>query len=241
MFSNTRSLKLQVEEPFTNRSRLSIIYQILWICQDTSVSQTQLMYKAKRAGKDCYLFGLLAEPFATDENQGDDALDSLRSDRTSRKTGDGEGSTATYDELAFIANKLNESEVDTFTGIRKQGRKKLTIPCVVHYFTGDGADMRAEQAATRNISTGGIALLLSRPLSRGEAVEVVLDKGAAKLFLAGLVSFCRHIVGGIHEIGVQFVTHSVTPIIFADASDALQNLDWVAQAMRSKQTCSTGP
>jgi predicted transcriptional regulator len=46
MFSNTRSLKLQVEEPFTNRSRLSIIYHILWICQDTQVSQTQLMYKA---------------------------------------------------------------------------------------------------------------------------------------------------------------------------------------------------
>jgi predicted transcriptional regulator len=46
MFSNTRSLNLHVEEPFTNRSRLSIIYHILWICQDAQVSQTQLMYKA---------------------------------------------------------------------------------------------------------------------------------------------------------------------------------------------------
>lgn len=46
MFGNTRSLKLQVEEPFSNRSRLSIIYHILWICHDTQVSQTQLMYKA---------------------------------------------------------------------------------------------------------------------------------------------------------------------------------------------------
>jgi predicted transcriptional regulator len=46
MFSNTRALKLQVEEPFSNRSRLSIIYHILWICQDAQVSQTQLMYKA---------------------------------------------------------------------------------------------------------------------------------------------------------------------------------------------------
>ena len=46
MFGNTRSLKLQVEEPFTNRSRLSIIYQILWISQETQVSQTKLMYKA---------------------------------------------------------------------------------------------------------------------------------------------------------------------------------------------------
>jgi predicted transcriptional regulator len=46
MFSNTRSLKLKVEEPFSNRSRLSIIYHILWICHDAKVSQTQLMYKA---------------------------------------------------------------------------------------------------------------------------------------------------------------------------------------------------
>jgi len=46
MFGNTRTLKLQVEEPFTNRSRLSIIYQILWICHDAQVSQTKLMYKA---------------------------------------------------------------------------------------------------------------------------------------------------------------------------------------------------
>ena len=46
MFSNARSLKLKVEEPFSNRSRLSIIYHILWICQDAQVSQTQLMYKA---------------------------------------------------------------------------------------------------------------------------------------------------------------------------------------------------
>jgi predicted transcriptional regulator len=46
MFGNTRPLKLQVEEPFTNRSRLSIIYHILWICHETEVSQTQLMYKA---------------------------------------------------------------------------------------------------------------------------------------------------------------------------------------------------
>ena len=46
MFSNQKILRLKVEEPFTNRSRLSIIYQILWICSDHQVSQTKLMYKA---------------------------------------------------------------------------------------------------------------------------------------------------------------------------------------------------
>lgn len=46
MFSNYKTIKFQVEEPFTNRSRLSIIYQILSICNDDQVSQTKLMYKA---------------------------------------------------------------------------------------------------------------------------------------------------------------------------------------------------
>jgi predicted transcriptional regulator len=46
MFGHTRTLKLQVEQPFTNRSRLGIIFQILLICNDDQVSQTRLMYKA---------------------------------------------------------------------------------------------------------------------------------------------------------------------------------------------------
>jgi predicted transcriptional regulator len=54
MFSNTRSLNLHVEEPFANRSRLSLIYQltrerayqILMICNDTPVALTSLMYTA---------------------------------------------------------------------------------------------------------------------------------------------------------------------------------------------------
>ena len=46
MFSNQKIIRLKVEEPFTNRSRLGIIYQILWICSDHQVSQTKLMYKA---------------------------------------------------------------------------------------------------------------------------------------------------------------------------------------------------
>lgn len=46
MFSNYKTIKFKVEEPFTNRSRLNIIYQILSICNDDQVSQTKLMYKA---------------------------------------------------------------------------------------------------------------------------------------------------------------------------------------------------
>ena len=68
MFGHPRTLKLQVEEPFTNRSRLSIIYQILVICNEDEVSQTKLMYKAnlsyfqlKKYVKTLMVKGLLQE------------------------------------------------------------------------------------------------------------------------------------------------------------------------------------
>ncbi|MBU0617604.1 MAG: PilZ domain-containing protein, partial [Planctomycetes bacterium] len=195
----------------------------------------QLMYKAKRRGKDCYVFGLLTEPYGPTQDGDGAGCGPAKSTRPSREAEAREGGSATFEEMAAIAKQLNDNEVDTFAGIRKQGRAKLTVPCVVHYFTGDGTEMRAEQAATRNVSTGGAGLLIGRPLARGEAVEIVLDRGASKLFLAGLVSFCRHIVGGIHEVGVQFVTHSVTPIICADTSGALRTFDWVARAFHGRQ------
>ena len=46
VFNNYKTVKLGVEEPFTNRSRLGIIYQILTICSIDQISQTKLMYKA---------------------------------------------------------------------------------------------------------------------------------------------------------------------------------------------------
>jgi diguanylate cyclase (GGDEF)-like protein len=200
----------------------------------------QLMYKAKRRGKDRYLFGLLPEPHGPVRDS-DGAEPSTTEPgttepgRPSQETRNDQDNAGGLEQMLAIARQLNDNEVDTFAGIRKQERKKLIVPCAMHYFTGDGAETRDEQAATRNISTGGTGLLVRRPLARGEAVEVVLDRGASRLFLAGLISFCRHIVGGIHEVGVQFVTYSVTPIICADAPKAVQKLDWVARAVRAKQ------
>ena len=126
-------------------------------------------------------------------------------------------------------------------GIRKQERKKIVLPCVVHHFTGTGTKMGVVRAATRNISTGGIGLLVDRPMARGEAVEVVLDRHASKHFFAGLVSFCRRIDGTMHEVGVQFVLHSVTSIISEDPSEALRTYDWVAQALSAKQNGGLEP
>jgi predicted transcriptional regulator len=46
MFSHSRTISFSVMDPFLNRSRLGIIYQILLICHNDLMSQTRLMYKA---------------------------------------------------------------------------------------------------------------------------------------------------------------------------------------------------
>ncbi len=202
----------------------------------------ELMYRAKRGGKDCCCFGLLAEPYEDVAGGVDDHSAAGATGGNAPRVGTGErhkGSTGddpSLRELLAIAGELNKNDVDTFSGIRKEERKKLTVGCAVNYFTGNGAAMGTAQAATRSVSTGGIGLLLARPLARGEAVEIVLDKGTSQLFLAGIVAFCRHIVGRVHDVGVQFVTHSVSPIISGAGSSAAQDLDWVARTLRAKQS-----
>lgn len=214
----------------------------------------ELMYKAKRGGKDCCCFD--QHEAADSGGQRDDRDISASQDGRVRRADQSSGGPhgGSYglrpvpgqagvrkvagpriEELIGIAKGLNAVEMDPFAGIRKQERKNVVMPCVVHYFPEFGTKTCSEPAVSRNLSTGGIGLLLTRAMARGEAVEVMLDKGTSKFFLAGMVAFCRQIEGTIHEVGVQFVAHSVKPIISGDISKALQRHDWVAQAVDAKR------
>lgn len=193
-----------------------------------------LMYEAKRAGKNQARFAALGEPDPTRVEPGGNAR--------------GPGSpphTAAPDareRLAGVAHRLNaESVGEHLPGHRKQSRRDVVSPCVLHCFTADGVTMRAEPAVTRNISTGGLSLLALRSMIRGEALEVELDRGSSRLFLAGLVSFCRHVEGAVHEIGMQFVKHSVTPILFADVPQALNQLAWLPRAVQTTREAAAAP
>ncbi|HUU85597.1 MAG TPA: GGDEF domain-containing protein [Phycisphaerae bacterium] len=200
----------------------------------------QLMYKAKRSGKDRCRFEGLTEPGTADER--DRSGNSGPAEHSPAvETGEGKTADTHLRKLQSIATRLNADEVKGFVGIRKQTRQALVLPCVLHYFSGIDVTMRTEPAVTRNLSGGGIGLLVGRPLVRGEPVEVVLGTDRSQLFLAGLVSFCRHIDATVHEIGIQFVVHSVTPIISGNPPDALQKYDWVAQAVTAKQSGGLQP
>lgn len=194
----------------------------------------QLMYKAKRSGKDRSCFEVLGEPGPVEE--GDDSSEQRKTSRLASQPAINEdANSALLEEMLSIASQLNANEVAEFVGIRKQNRKKHVVPCTLHYFLDGGPKLLALRAAARNISTGGIGILADRPMVRGEPVEVVLGTGNSKLFLAGLIAFCRHIDARIHEVGVQFVSHSVTPIISGDTEGALHEHDWIAQALSAKR------
>lgn len=201
--------------------------------EDLFATADQLMYKAKRGGKDRCCLDLLSGGRRTQAVESPTTR-GRRSFQESRAANRARAGEVSIEKLLACARDLNSEEVDALAGIRKEERKTLVVPCVLHYFTGRGMATRSEDAVTRNISTGGMALVLARPMVRGEAVEVVVDKSGSQIFLGGLVTFCRRVDGGIHEIGVQFVTQSVTPIISGDTLPAADQQQWVAEALLTK-------
>ena len=195
----------------------------------------QLMYKAKRGGKDRCCFEKLI-PSSQAAPATSPALHGVTLNPIPVYRDDAKNQAVGIEEILAIAGQLNALEGDPFAGIRKQERNKVVALCTLHYFTGSGSELAMKTCATRNLSTGGVGLLVPRPMIRGEPVEVVLDRGASQLFLAGLVTFCRHIDRTLHEVGIQFVSHSVSPIISNDAAGALHKHEWVNRAYTAKVT-----
>ena len=202
------SLTCSVGAITVERSGASCVDE-LFSCADA------LMYEAKRAGKNRSCFHVIAE---SDSPQ----LQARRATRTAA-----EGGLAAVD-LVQIAERMSDDPLHTATNLRKQQRRDIAQACTLRCFSGAGAALVCVDAATRNISTGGIGLLVRRPLVRGEAVEVDLCNDERTLFLAGLVTFSRHVRGDVYDVGVQLVAHSNRSVLEAEFSE---RPDWIAQAL----------
>lgn len=196
----------------------------------------KLMCQAKRTGKDRWCSAPYKESPVGGQTPGRETARPTPAPSSSPHPAGAEQAEVQLQELIETANILNNEKVDSFAGIRKQERTNIVSPCVMHYFTETGTQTRQLVSVTRNISTGGIGILVTRPTVRGEAVEVILGQAPKKTHLAGLVTFCRRINDRIYEVGMQFTTHSVDPIISGDGAEALQKYDWVAQAVLAKRT-----
>jgi hypothetical protein len=194
----------------------------------------KLMYEAKRLGRNRCVFKAAAEGGTSEDAAGAGQGGGAVRQRPAEAGGDPHG-WKDLEELRGVAHELNAQPVDDCAATRKEPRKDLVAPCSLHYFTGRDAQVRTVRGVTRNLSTGGAGIVTTQVFSRGEAVELELNKGQSKLYLAGLVSFCRPVRSDVYELGIQFVIQSLSPGISGDAAGFLQRQTWAAQSLQQKQ------
>jgi diguanylate cyclase (GGDEF)-like protein len=178
----------------------------------------QLMYLAKRGGKDRVCFRALpstgAAPVAVERPAPGPAAPAGRA-RTS------------IDRLRQLADRLNGMAGCEDPEGRKQARQPLAVPCSIHFMTGPHRPLEAESAFVRNVSAGGIGLLTSAGVHRGDLVEIAFELPDTKLFLVGIVAFNRPVADQICEIGVQLYQHAEEPILSKVGCGSPFEVDWV--------------
>ncbi|MCZ6684108.1 MAG: diguanylate cyclase, partial [Planctomycetota bacterium] len=187
----------------------------------------ELMYQAKRAGKDRAVFRSLSDPRHKAKSSA--AADALV---TAVNRQDMAESSVVPADYIRIAKELSLRTPSRFSTNRKQKRKPLIAPCKLATFTGANFGLSNEVGCVRDISSGGIGILTSTDKRRGEPIEVAIHTTEKpSLYVAGIVAWCRHIEGCVHEVGIQLFTHAREPILSADPISAIRNLDWVASAL----------
>ncbi|MHC4219058.1 MAG: PilZ domain-containing protein, partial [Planctomycetota bacterium] len=115
-------------------------------------------------------------------------------------------------------------------------RRSVMAPCAVKCFISGTPVIRRYPGYVRNVSVGGAGIVTTRPMIRGEPVEVVIEprhEPGSCVRLGGLVAYCRHLEGGIYEVGIQVVTRSGEPIFARDAESPDGHPEWVLEALRA--------
>ncbi len=203
----------------------------------------ELMYKAKRSGKDRCCFGRPNEAYNINLLQSDSATieacaDALCGTGTHRRD-----TTPVPEVFQQIAKRLNGNTPKRFLDMRKHVRKDLVTPCTLTALKAGSLEFASQCAYARNISTGGVGILTSGSLRRGQPAEVavLIGGGRPTLYVAGIVAFCRHIEGCVYDVGLQLFTHSKQPILSEDPITAIRNLDWVARALKETRSTLASP
>jgi hypothetical protein len=116
---------------------------------------------------------------------------------------------------------------------RRHPRYAFRRKCIVRFF-GTGTDtIVALPGHSRNLSRGGVGVLVKRPFSSGEIVELEFKHvNKPAMYLAGEVRFTRYAGCGHYELGVQLRSAGPEPIFSKDPEKAMKSLDWVRNARR---------
>jgi len=217
-----------------------------------------MMYLSKRGGKDRHTVRALKDieksaeggggPSGATTGSGRQTCGSAKPSESKSKTAgtpaaDCQQRGGADDQFAnyrAIAERLNAQKLATATDDRKEARRDVFASCNVTTVTDQCQSVRRETGFVRNLSGAGVGLLVCRPLSKGDPVEIELRTPNGDLYIAGLVSFSRHIEGPFHDVGVQVCTHSKSPILSADPAAAGRRYPWLNQAITAHRPFASG-
>jgi PilZ domain len=121
---------------------------------------------------------------------------------------------------------------------QRQGtRHRFRCNCLVRFFASAAREIGALPGRTRNLSRRGVGLLVRRPFTDGEVIEMELGKrpSQAPTFLAGEVRFCRYAGRGYYEVGVALKSAQNEAIFSGNPAAAMQTLEWVRKAKFPEQ------
>jgi hypothetical protein len=140
------------------------------------------------------------------------------------------------DDLDYRSEEHDKTETsdDYWVCQRKFPRNRFRMDCLVYFLATMGSTTVLNMGGrTRNLSRNGVGLLVRRPFSLGDPLEVqIAVPGRSVLYMAGLTAFCRYAGRGYHEIGVRLKTASPNPIFSRNPLAAMRSLDWLRPASK---------
>lgn len=111
---------------------------------------------------------------------------------------------------------------------RRRARHPFRADCTAWFMVPGALTVTSLPGRTRNLSKAGLSCLLKRMFAKGDAIELEVEVvGRPRLFMAGLVRFCRYASKGYYEVGVSLEAAGPSPIFSTNPALAHRTLDWL--------------
>ena len=111
---------------------------------------------------------------------------------------------------------------------RRHPRYGFRTDCTIRFICLGTFEVLSLPGRTRNLSRGGIGVIVRRAFSNGDPVEIELKLPNRQLtFMAGLVQFARYAGRGYHELGVSLRIVANNPLFSHNPVQAIQSIAWL--------------
>lgn len=193
----------------------------------------QHMYAAKRSGKNQAACAVIRSIKELEERERAGRLDERAGHEDFGLTVE-QADRPDTQALERVARLLNSRQIDRVSDARKQPRHVWVRQCVVRYVRNHLLHVGNDHGVVRNVSSGGLGLIMPRPRVRGDLLEIMVDRRNERMYLAGQVAYCHRITGVIHDVGLQLVQHAQEPIFSDDPREAVERFEWVRDALADR-------